>query len=1822
MKQTSFLRATLHLLTGLAAVFCLFAPVNVWSQKAAPEKAENQSLSLQYYPRYYYDNTSRTPVFTLFSEFKLDPKTLAPHLHFADAEAKVVPAKVRGASPEEITEAWKNFGAAGTDSPPANQFWSIEPIRPLPVGKQWRLVVTEGLADASRRHKLARTFMVSAGSVYPFTVPTLGAAYPFNEAPRVAISLSKEIDASLKDLIANYVSIDPQPQNLAFQSQGQMINLFGAFEMAKDYRVRIKAGLLASDGTELAEAVEQVVRFRPEDAYISLPDYEIAQPLSGNQAFEIHHGNIGTLEVRIKELKGDALIYAMRGYQIYDPETTDWNRGQRWPAFEMVPGPVILSQDLKKDGEMNRSQTADLKWTDVLKGSRPAALYVSVEGNAGEYPGMPKQRVGAQSLIQITDLGLIWKRTGQEAVAYVFSLSSGKPVADAELRLVNADNATLASYRSNAEGLSTFPLSGANAATRWLVTTKAEDRYATAFDPASDQGLSTWEFDVRQPYWGEPLTRLRSYLFSDRGVYKPGETVHLKAICRMADGKRLQFPADGKGFKARLLVDDSRGRNFLNREVTFTERGTLDASFDLPQGALGTYEAKIDFEGLVGKGPVYDGEAEDHYDRYAFHYFSVAEYRPNTFEISVAAKPAYNLGENVELPVKANYFRGKALSNAIASWYANYEGTTFAPAGFGDYRFGVAREDVKGNDSGEFDLGTAGAATLSLGFLPRDVLEQPVRVQAEVTVTDVNQQTLSQSASFLVHSSDFYAGLKLPRTWQEAGASIAAEMLAVGSDGKILDRQVPGKLTVERRIYRTVKVQGSDETERYRNEEIYEPVTSAEVTIGGAKETASSHAITLKEPGQYRFTLEAKNSAGKPLITQDWCYLWGNNDVYWAYRDGAGIELKPDKEEYTVGDKARIMVRSPILGTALITTERAGVTRQYLRELASKNEFVEIPLEPGDAPNVFVSAIVIRGSQNSPDQQFRDTDYKLGYCELTVNQPTNKLGVVLEIPSGDVLPGQQVDAAVTVKNSAGQPVAGAEVTFYAVDEGVLSLTDYETPDPGHRFHEGYPLFVKTWHSLFNVLTENPAQRPFGNKGLLIGGGGDGLTGLRDRARKNFRATAVWNGGLMTDALGRATLSFPAPENLTGFKVFAVALGDTEHYGTGTAKLRVNKPVIIEPALPAFANLGDDLILQAVVHNTTAAPGRFEVSLLADATIQFPSAQGPGQVQPQPIALGGAPGPREWRSTVDLGAGQSTGLPIPVKFTQTGDAIWTWTIREIDAKGAPRTDSVESRFQVGHPVPMLAETMSMRLEPGESKNLLASLGGKELLKGYGRIDATISNSRMLDAMDALKYNLDYPYGCVEQTTSSTLPWMTMTSLEKVFPDLAVDPAKKEAAIRHGLNRLLSMQTSEGGLSYWPGGEQPEFWASAYGGMALALGAKGDHGLPSHRLESLWTWLSGQVRDAEASVDAGTLHQRCLALYTLALAGKAEPAYHETYFKMQGRLAPETRAVLALAILEGGDAAQRRLVPGLLGRNPDTKAPEHAVDWYGPALPVAAKLLAWTRMDANAKQTDELLGQMLRLRKPHHGWGSTYANAWPLLALARIADLEAPALAAASGNLQFGESSAKVELAAKLSSQSASFAFDGDVARQELRWSSDAKEPVYAHVRVTTRPAQISAQAKNAGFGIKRTYFQLSPDGTLKEATEFEVGDLVVVRLDLEVPRAEEEYLAIDDPLPAIFESVNPAFTGRGDRVEPDWNGQQLPVNFQELRTDRTLFFADYVAAQDDYRVEYLARVVAAGEATAPPAKIEAMYEPQRHGLSATIRVNGKLPGQGPGKVAIR
>lgn len=1762
-------------------------------------------LTVQHYPRYYYDHDARTPKFTLLFNAKLDPVDLKRKLFFEDESGKAVSPEVRPASEEEIKNAWGYYGPSGAVSPPADQFLTVTSSRQLPVGKSWRLVLPAGIGGG--QVALEQKLAISVGTVSPFEVNELAAANPYDGEKTMELYCTKKVANSLLDRLGQYITVTPAPQNLGFAVHHSIVTLKGAFEYGVEYRVAVRAGLLAEDGLELEKAFEKKVVFRPQEGFITLPEHELAQPLAGNSAFEVRAGNLRSLRVRVKSLGKEELIYALRGYRIYNPETTD-ERGQRYPAFEMVPGRTIYDQELPLKGEVDRSEELVLKWPEIMGKAGAAALYLCVEGDSLEHPQLGAHRVGAQSLVQLTDLGVVWKQTQKSALVYAFSLKTGKPVPAAEVQLVSDENEVLETYVTNPDGVATLALEGANQKTRWLVTKAGDDRYATAFDPKSRRGISTWQFDVSQPWWGEPQKRLRTSLFTDRGVYRPGDVVHFKAMARCADGNELAIPGGEKGIPARMLVLDGQEREVLSRPVQFSAHGSLDESFTLPAEVTGTYQIQLDFESFLGKSEEYPDE--DHVDRWAYHYLSVADYRPNTFEVKLSAQDSYQGGQPLNVQVSANYLRGKALSQARAAWRASYEVARFRPSGFEDFEFGSAEVELRDSAAGEEVLDGKGELRLPLDFVPREGLEQPIEVTLGVDVTDVNQQTISQSAHFLVHSADFYLGVKPPQGWLNAGEAAAFEIKSVRPDGREFAEPLQGGLLVEREVVETVKVQGAGDVPRHRNETRFEEVLRRDIKLAGS----GKEEIVFAQPGAYRLTWSAPNPAGGTVQTVLRRYVWGDGEVYWAHRDGEAIELMPEAESYTVGDTAKIMVRSPMLGTALVTSERAGVYRTFVRELTSKNETIEIPVTSQASPNLFVSVMVIRGSQDST-HRYRDTEYKLGYCELEVEEPAHGLQVDISLAKPEVRPGDMAEVKLRVHDWEGNPAKGAEVTLYAVDEGVLSLTGYELPEPGTDFHASYPLYVRTWHSLFDVLTENPEQRPFGNKGLLIGGGGEGLESLRDRARKDFRATAYWNGALLTNDQGEIDAQFPVPDSLTRYRVLAVAAAGTERFGQATGALVVSKPVIVEPALPAFANVGDRHVLQAVVHNTTAQPGEFEVTLKLDGKASLWRPEAP--ILPASLDAG-AGSLTEWRQTLRLEAGMTRGLPIPVAFTGEGETVMQWTIQEQDA-AQPRSDSVESRVKVGYPVPRLSEIHHLRAKGGEQTNLFASLD-KNLLQGRGELDVTLSNSRLLEASDALEYNLEYPYGCVEQTTSSTLPWMTLHQFERVFPSLQQEPGKRERAVQAGLERLLTMQTQDGGLGYWPGASESTLWASSYGGMALALGVRdGQAALPEARLQELWKWLSESLRGAEETKEPEVLHQRCLALYTLALAGKPEASYHETYYQKRSALAPESRALLCLAILEGGTEEQKRLVPAILAEKLPGE-PQNAVSWYGPAHVVAIKLLAALRQAPEGAGVAELTAKLFRLRQPHHGWGSTYANAWPLLALAEMARKEQAAPAAAECVLQLAGESKTLTLDRPFSSAKATFPFQRDLRQESLVMNVSPGSEVYARVRLSAQPSNLTVEPVNRGFSLRRTYSRLNGDGSLEERGDFEVGDLVVVRLVVESGQAEEVYLALDDPMPSIFEGIDPAFVNRGGADLPAGAEKSFPISHKELRQDRALFFCNELWEKGAFRVEYLARVVSAGEVTAPPAKVEAMYEPQRYGMTATSRIRAVLPGQGAQKVA--
>lgn len=1782
----------------------------------AQEASENQDTGLNYsrFPSRFYSSRPLTPESSILLRFNspVSPVSAGSQISFFDTnQDRAVSVKAKTPTTNEVIAFRGNLNEEARKAIEPKYYLLLSPAVPLPLDANWYLKFNAGLSSVDGSHSLPEEKLDYIGSLRAFKIEDIYSSNEFDSNQEIIIDHTKGGLHKGFDLeeLASFVSVNPVPEGFEIANRNSSIALKGKFEFGQDYVVNVKPGIMGNDNTQLNQAFTKTVQFVPRDGFVTLPAFSTTQNANGHRKFDVRMGNLENLHVRVKRLGGDALLYALKGYS---EEYEGWGES-RTVAFGMVPGREVYEKRIPRKAEIDTTETVNLSWDELSGGDTYGGYYFCAEGESDTPSG---QGVGAQALIQLTDIGLAWKQTEKETLIYAFSLESGTPLSAVDIILYNDQVDSLTRKQTDAGGLVKFTADEYKGKAAWLDARAGKDRHVMRFSEDLET-VGLWSFSIDYRYDAPLKDERRTLIFTDRDVYKPGEEVYFKAISRFADADQL-LPG-GKG-QAQLRIFDPRNRKVLDKEVELSDRGSFDDSFQLPGSGLGWYSMELDFN--EKKEGDEDEEDYESWRRVSHHSFQVEEYRVNTFEVKLDAEETYTSAGEIEIPLSANYYMGKPLSKSLVNWNAYASKSYPRPRGFDEFEFGdYSNNDDSFSDSDTLHLSENGQAGIKFELPEQGDNPSPRVVTVSAEVIDANQQTVAGSTRFTVHSSDFYMGIQEPDGTHRAGDTVSFSVANVTSEGEVHTVPVETKIKLEKEDWNTVKVKGAGGKITHRNDKILVSKFEETRTIRSTVDPETGIArivpldLTFPEAGDYVVSLEATDEGGRKVFTQTQVRVIGAEEPSWSWHDVVRIDVIPDKESYRIGEVAKVLVRTPVFGNALITTERGGVRSVRTQPIDQHETVLEIPVVDGDAPNLFTSVLIVRGAGNSPHKH-PSADYRMGYCQLKVEDPAAALEVTVDTGEQEYYqPGEEVQITATVGTHSGQAVADAEVTLYAVDEGILSLTGYNTPDPGAEFHKPFPLNVWTGQSLSSLLPENPLEQDFGNKGYVIGGGGIGNGLDPDRVRKDFKAVAFWAGSLITDETGTVTATFKAPDNLTNFRVMAV-VAEGNRFGSAQAPLVINKPLIIDPALPGFSNLTDQIDLSAVLHNNTGEAQEVEIEVTLDNHALFLNEI--GKIIPTSLEVGEDTQKRTKRLTLEAGATET--VRLPVGMTEVGEATWNWKIQSLSN---PRLkDATESKLKIEYPLPLLrqSETFTIRNEQ-DLQNVLDSVNPR-LLNGHGKVEMNLSNSRLVEASDAIDYLLKYPYGCVEQTTSSTLPWLSTQNMRKVLPGLNKSEEEIAKAVNNGLERLLSMQTSEGGLAYWPGGSEPVLWGSAYGGLAIAIAGKNGIALPKEQTDALWEYLSKNLRNTAELKNPYELSQRCLVLYTLALSGNAEPAYNEVLFEIRDKLPAEARSLLALAMIEGGALEQPELKPRIEMLVADANdAPRSDVSWYQQPYRTATKLLAQVKLDPGHTRVDETINDLMNLRRERNGWGSTYSNAWPLMALSAYSDATASSLSANEITLKFGDRSEVVSLTPDPSTGTAGFDFEGDVRKQNLSLKLKNNAPVYATLNVATRPEMIPLQPENKGFGITREYHKVETDGSLAPADNLMVGDLVIVKLDINIPKERENYIAIDDPLPAIFEAVNPNFKtsgAKGTKVKTE--NRRLYTTHHELKKERALFFSDYVFRAGDYNIQYLARVVAPGNVIAPPAKIEAMYEPERFGLSGTSQIIARPLDLGENKVA--
>jgi len=1736
-------------------------------------------------------DASAEPEVALLLNAEIDPADVAGSLSFTRAGGGSVPAKVLGTTEKRpglsYFSKWEvSYGRSllawterfRSEVMPGglrqNQIF-VAPAKPLPVGDGWRLMVAAGLPSRAGDLRTLNTLEIPIGNVKPFELSGIEATNYLNEGKSLRINFSKSLRDKLDTkALARWISITPQPGNLEAKVSGRQIEYTGEFVLGTSYRVAIEPGLPAAEPFVLSKGTIEEQTFEPIPPRLYFEAYETHQMKNGERKFHLLAVNVPKIQVSAKLFTGTAIPVALRTYErdYYEAPKDQEDESHTKVDPKDLPGQVIWQGTVDGTNGTDEQQEVALDWSKIVGPGRAGVVLLTAEQI--DPPKDQEKRPGSQTIVQLTDFGAVWKRAPGETFFHVFSLRTGKGIPAAKIRLLNEKDKVLATGATDEVGIARLP---AVPEARWIFVEKAGDSHLIEFRDGQNY-IDLARVDVQfssDEEEGSSSNDIRAFLFTERGVYRPGETVHLKGILRdWRPGKK----ASAAGLKVKLSVYDARDREFFTKDVTLNALGSFAEDIAMPPTPLGFYRAQLN---LTGPGAPENAVAS--------HEFQVEEFKPNAFEIVIGDGPKVPGPADLSLPVTAKYYMGKALSKAKLTWSLNAHDEAFAPEGFDDFDFNDSISDYRlrehldrsggVSEQGEAALDDKGGATVEAKVPINEKAPQPRSVRVLCEVTDINQQTVSQANEFTLHSSDFYLGVRQFRSLLHVGEAIPFEAVAIRTDGTPTPEPVSMEVQLTRIDWQNNRVEDGNDATEYRNEPRFNLFTrrsakTSVVTKSGDRwvvaPTTLAEPLTPDQPGQYLLEVTAKDAEGHAVVTTTSFQVYGVGATAWDYRNPFQVELVPEKDDYTAGETAKILVKTPIGGDALITIEREKVLRSFIAKLEGNAPVVEVPLQPGDAPNVFVSVMLLRGADASP-RKFKAPEYRIGYCELKVSRPDAKLTVYVKPSAKAYLPGEQVSVSAEVLDYEGKPVRDAEVTLFAVDEGVLSLTGYTTPDPLTFFNEPRPLMVSTALTLPSLLKEDPEGRAFGNKGYLVGGGGEDLNQLR----KNFLACAFWNATLKTDATGKLDASFTAPDSLTRYRVMAVVQTAKDQFGNAESAFEVNKPVMLEPSLPRFANVGDKISLRAVLHNTTDLTGEAEVKVIFDGAVKAETS----------------------KQIVKLGAKASMAVEFPVEFTETGTAVWKWSVKFTSGETIHR-DAVQTTLKVAYPAPLLRHVKTQRVD-APIENLLDGVD-PQLLEGKGTVKVSLTNSRAIELQEALNQLLHYPYGCVEQTTSSTLPWLTLRKIKDQLPSLQRPQEEVDRSITRGVNRLLSMQTESGGLSYWPGEASPMLWGSAYGSIALTLAKQQGHPVPEEDYERLMKWMSEQLRGTAEVKTLWDLRERCLVVYALAFAGRAEPAYHTLLFDKRDLLTEEDRALLALAVLESKG-------PGAMADQLLAEAKVHPDEsWFwSPARSIALQLLCWSHRNVNSPRTDALATDLFNARRDGHWW-TTQGNSWALLAMSDYLTRTEKDNKSLAGKLKWGQENTTFSLGTKAETKAQVFPVVAAASKEPLSLTPTKPGRLYTEVMVESYPALKEQPAQDRGYTLNRRYQKIEDDGTIGDAKDLHVGDRVLVTLTVEV-REHASYIAIEDPLPAVFEAVNPTFKTQemqGAQMGSDWMS-----DYRELREDRALFFANRVFP-GRFVIRYLARVAASGVATAPCAKIEEMYHPERCGLTESMKVEAK------------
>ncbi len=1545
--------------------------------------------------------------------------------------------------------------------------------------------------------------------------------------------LNQDIDYS------SFINIEPKV-NYEIEIFKNRMLLIGDFEPGETYKITLNKDFPNVLGNTLKENDVQFVQFNQLEKMIEFVEEDaIYLPSKGSRYVAVRLNGVKTLNLNVYKIYENNIIQifnAGRAYDFYYDDNEDmdysWSYYNTNKYGDLVYNSNIDLSSIEKKGNISLLK---LDFKDYI---RDRGVYVV------RLIDSTNLSLQTDKIITISDIGIIAKTNNDDLFVSVNSLDNAEPIQGAKVRLISENNQIVEDLVTNNSGVVYFRELNKRKETKIPKLIKVEKNNDINYLLLSENTIfSNYIFDNLD---GAESSGYKAFLYGDRELYRPGDSLVMAGIIRDENRKTLKnLPVE-----IQLLMPNSK--IFKKFMLETDENGGFSTIFKIPENIItGSYRIKA----LTSQNLAI-GERKINIEQFVPQRIKLTlktdknEYKSNEIiKVSALAEnlfgtPAVNREYNAEISLRQKQFKNRDLQN---------------------YSFEIKNTQIDEKYQ-EFSGQTDNSGNISFQ-IPLAEFENSGLIEANISLTvfDESSRPVYINKIVPIETQSHFFGIGKINNWLNINQYYDIPLVAVKSNGESAGK-VKASVSVVRKYWQTVarRSEYSDYI-YYENQEREELVLSKDIVIDGKN---GKIGFKPTNSGIYEIRVSYPNSLSySSYEMMAYGYGFSSTNAFQVSKEGY-IDIYSEKENYYIGDKAKLMFRTPFNGRLIVTIERGGIIENY--NLTTREKTAELNLDIKDSylPNIYVSAVLIKPLVDISIP----INVAYGYLPIKVDKKSTILPISI---SANENSRSGVKQTVTVKTLAHKDV---NVTIAVVDEGIHQIKKSETPNPHKFFYEKMALGVSTYDVYRIIFPELKSKK-------LSFGGGEGFDEVFDNFVMNKFADerviplAKWSGILKTDSKGEAKFEFELPKFSGSVRISAVAYID-DAFGSDSKNMTISDPIILSSAMPRFLTTGDESFSSVNISNTTnntmqvslniKSSGPLKIENFKDNSISIP-ANSEKRVNFNVKALN-----YEGLGKIELFANsksesQSESINLPIRYP----AVFTKYYKSGSISG---NNKKEFNF-------------SNKFESGSSVTYL-----------------TMSKTPVVEYINGLEFLLNYPHGCMEQTVSQAFPLLYYPDLAKVSR-ITNDKYKDkdgERIIISVIDRTKMLQLPDGSWGMWESEYSGHWWTSCYTTHFLISAKNQGYNVSDNSIEKALNYLKLKSANAELTIYNMLVgnklskiqqypREAIYGLFVLSLAGRADYSTMNFYKNKLNDLTNDSKILLASAYkLAGDNGNYKRIIGSVKTENtsyvifPNTAMSSPIRDFAISLYSIIVSEPNDNRIISMTKQ----LGEMLKNKKDM----TTQEAAFGFLALGKSLNL-----AANNKPVNIFANDDKNEIAQfddkKMSINAISHS-------AKILLNSKAEGKAYYFINSYGIPKDGKYEEKDNYLKVRRTFYDKR--GQEIKKLNFKSGDEIIVQLSI----SSENYgmnvndMLISDLLPAGLEVENPRLK---DTKSYTWiKYSQEPKHF-DYRDDRVNIYFDFTENTSFY---YVVRAVVPGKFKLGPVTANAMYNSDIFSISGSGIVNVK------------